>query len=205
MNTGLWLKLWEGTQDTNRTDWRNSKTADLYAGRARFESSLELRLYLRRLFVVFSLSLQANIEAVPRSDYHSFLPHCPPSSVILPSDAVKPSYSLTSRSCALLEEPPVVQSLKNSPKFYGTWKFITVFTRALHWSLSWARSIQSIPSHPIYLKTILTLSTHLRLRLPSGLFPSGFPTNILHTFLFSPFVLHALISYWQSRKIIKGE
>jgi hypothetical protein len=32
------------------------------------------------------------------------------------------------------------------------------------------------------------LSTHLRLGLPSGLFPSGFPTNIL----FSPFMLHVL-------------
>jgi hypothetical protein len=29
------------------------------------------------------------------------------------------------------------------------------------------------------------LSTHLRLGLPSGLFPSGFPTNILHAFLLS--------------------
>jgi hypothetical protein len=27
---------------------------------------------------------------------------------------------------------------------------------------------------------------HLRLGLPSGLFPSGFPTNILYAFLFSP-------------------
>jgi hypothetical protein len=36
------------------------------------------------------------------------------------------------------------------------------------------------------------LSTHLRLGLPSGLFPSGMPTNILHAFLFfPPFVLHA--------------
>jgi hypothetical protein len=34
---------------------------------------------------------------------------------------------------------------------------------ALHWSLSWARSIQSIPSHPISLNSILILSTHLRL------------------------------------------
>jgi hypothetical protein len=30
------------------------------------------------------------------------------------------------------------------------------------------------------------LSTHLRLGLPSGLFPSGFPTNILYAFLVSP-------------------
>jgi hypothetical protein len=39
--------------------------------------------------------------------------------------------------------------------------------------------------HPIS-KTQVLLSTHLRLGLPSGLFPSGFPTNILYTFLFSP-------------------
>jgi hypothetical protein len=61
-----------------------------------------------------------------------------------------------------------------------------VFTRALHWSLSWAISIQSTPSHPISLRSILILSTYLRLGLPSGLFPSGFPTNILHAFLFAP-------------------
>jgi hypothetical protein len=30
------------------------------------------------------------------------------------------------------------------------------------------------------------LSTHLRLGLPSGLFPSCFPINILYAFLFSP-------------------
>jgi hypothetical protein len=42
-------------------------------------------------------------------------------------------------------------------------RFIIVFTRALHWSLSWARSIQSILPHPISLRSILILSTHLRL------------------------------------------
>jgi len=26
---------------------------------------------------------------------------------------------------------------------YGTWRFITMFTRANHWSLSWVRWIQS--------------------------------------------------------------
>jgi hypothetical protein len=30
------------------------------------------------------------------------------------------------------------------------------------------------------------LSIHLRLGLASGFFPSGFPTNNLYTFLFSP-------------------
>jgi hypothetical protein len=82
---------------------------------------------------------------------------------------------------ALLEKPPIVLLLKNFPAFYGT-----VFTRALHWSLSWARSIQSIQSHPIFLRYILILSTYLRVGLPSGLLHSGFPTNILHAFLFFP-------------------
>jgi hypothetical protein len=48
-----------------------------------------------------------------------------------------------------------------------------------------ATSIQTIPSHPIYLRSILILSNP-RLGRPSGLFLSGFPTNILYAFLFSP-------------------
>jgi hypothetical protein len=40
------------------------------------------------------------------------------------------------------------------------------------------------PSHPIPLRSILILSTRLRLGLPSGLFPSGFPTHILYALLF---------------------
>jgi hypothetical protein len=35
-----------------------------------------------------------------------------------------------------------------------------------------------VPSHPISLRSILILSTHLHLGLLSGLFPSVFPTNI---------------------------
>jgi len=51
---------------------------------------------------------------------------------------------------------------------------------------SWASSIQSIPPHPTSWRSIFILSSHLCLGLPSGLFPSGFPTKTLYTPLLSP-------------------
>jgi hypothetical protein len=92
----------------------------------------------------------------------------------------------------ILEKPPVAQLLNNFPTFYGTRRFITVFARALHWSLSWARSIQSIPSHPISLRFTLILSTHLHLGLPSGLFPYGLPPISYMHYSSPSFVLYAL-------------
>jgi hypothetical protein len=69
------------------------------------------------------------------------------------------------------------------PAFYGTWSLVTVFTRALHWSLSWARLIQSIQPHPVSLRSILILSTHLYLVLPSGFFVLAFsPISYMHSF-----------------------
>ena len=41
-------------------------------------------------------------------------------------------------------------------------------------------SIQSIPAHPTSWRSILILSSHLRLGLPSGLLPSGLPTKTLY-------------------------
>jgi hypothetical protein len=47
---------------------------------------------------------------------------------------------------------------------------------------------QSSPHHPhsISTQSSLMLSAHVRLGLPSVLFPTDFPTNKLYTFLFSP-------------------
>jgi len=69
------------------------------------------------------------------------------------------------------------------PPPYESRKVITVFSRAHHWFLYWARYIQSTPSHPIPLKSSIILCFHRRLCLPSGLFPSGLPTEILYAFL----------------------
>ena len=58
--------------------------------------------------------------------------------------------------------------------------------KRLHLSVSWASPIQSIYPHPTSWRSSLILSTHLRLGLPSGLFPSSFPTKTLYTPLSSP-------------------
>jgi hypothetical protein len=39
-------------------------------------------------------------------------------------------------------------------------QFITAFTRALHWFLSWARSTHSIPAHPVFSRSILILFSY---------------------------------------------
>ena len=86
----------------------------------------------------------------------------------------------------VLEKLTDVQLVKKFPEFYGSRKFITALTSARQLSLFWASSIQSIPPHPTSWRSILILSFHLRLGLPIGLFPSGFPTKTLYTPLLFP-------------------
>ena len=55
------------------------------------------------------------------------------------------------------------------------------YSQARHLSLSWANSIQSPQPLPTSWRSIVILSSHLRLGCTSGLFPSGFPTKTLCT------------------------
>ena len=106
------------------------------------------------------------------------------------SGAVRPIYESlgvkrlihTPWSRVLLEKLTGSQLVKKFPAFHGIRRFITAFTTARHLSLSWAISIQSIPPHSSYWRSILILSSHLQLGLPNGLFPSGFPTKTLYTY-----------------------
>jgi hypothetical protein len=86
------------------------------------------------------------------------------------------SPSWEAANCAATQELP---SILWNPKFHYR------VHKTPHRLLSWAKSIQSTPSHSVT-KIHFNKSIHLHLGLPSGLFPSGFPTNILYAFYFSP-------------------
>jgi hypothetical protein len=98
------------------------------------------------------------------------------------------------QSWVLSEKLPIVQLLKIFLEFYGTRMFITVFIRALQWRLSWARSIQSIPSFPVSKIYFNIVHPPTSWSYYWSLF-----TNILYTFRFSPirvtFPAHLILLY----------
>ena len=102
-----------------------------------------------------------------------------------------------------------MQLVKKLPAFHGTRRFITAFTSVRHLSLSWASPIQSIYPHPTSWRSILILFTYLRLGLPSGLLPSGFPTKTLYTPLSSPiratFPAHLILLDFITRTVLDEE
>ena len=101
------------------------------------------------------------------------------------------TYLLTPWCRVLLEKLTGLQLVKIFPAFHGTRRFITALTSVRHLSLSWASPTQSTYPHPISWRSVLILSTHLRLGLPSGLLPSGFPTKTLYTPSPHPYMPHA--------------
>ena len=54
---------------------------------------------------------------------------------------------------------------------------ISVITTAFYMPPSWSMSVKFIPSHSIYLLSILVLFSLIYLGVPSGLIPSGFFTK----------------------------
>jgi hypothetical protein len=88
---------------------------------------------------------------------------------------------LDSRTVQLfLEEPSVLRLAKNAPHFMEP-EVLFDFTSSRHLSLSWARSIQSMPSPYIYLGSTLISPSPLRLGLSSDLFLSGLSTHVSHS------------------------
>jgi hypothetical protein len=70
------------------------------------------------------------------------------------------THSPTPRSKVRLWNLTSYQVVKNFPPFYGTWKFITEFTKARHPSQSKGRSIQSMPPSLTFWTSVLILSSN---------------------------------------------
>ena len=86
-------------------------------------------------------------------------------SVVIWTHWLKTYYLLTPWSRVLLEKLTGSQLVKKFPAFNGTRRFNIAFTSSRHLSLSWASSIQSIPPRPTSWRSILILSSRLRLGL----------------------------------------
>ena len=84
----------------------------------------------------------------------------------------------------LLQKLSVPQLVKKCSAFYGTSKFITVYTNSSHLSQTQTRCSQSAPSHHNSLRSILILQFHPRICLSSGIVPSGIPIKPLCGFFF---------------------
>jgi hypothetical protein len=66
-----------------------------------------------------------------------------------------------------LEKLIICKLVNKFPVFHGSWRMITIFALAHHWSLSWA-----------WIRSSRYTSSHLLVDLPSCLLPSGVPIKM---------------------------
>ena len=100
------------------------------------------------------------------------------------------TYLLTPWRRLLLEKLTGLQLVKKLPAFHGTRICITTLTSVRHLSI-WASPIQSIYTHCTSWRSVLILSAHLRLGLPSGSFPPVSPPRSYTSPSPQPYVPHA--------------
>jgi hypothetical protein len=84
-----------------------------------------------------------------------------PSVVLMFVTSYMTGFLLTPWCRILFEKLNVTHLFKKIPLSYGTRRFVTVFTKARHWTLSWVSWIQFAPSNPTSLTSVLMLSSHL--------------------------------------------
>jgi len=105
------------------------------------------------------------------------------------------TYRETLLTCSMVQSPSWevhwFAASQEIPRISRNRRFITALTSIRHLSLFWAGPIQSIYPHPTSWRSILILSTHRRLGLPSGILPSGFPIKTLYTPSPHPYAPHA--------------
>ena len=108
-------------------------------------------------------------------------------------------------STVLLHERTGFQLVKKTPHILWNPKVHYRIHKCRHLSLSWASSIQSIPTHSISWRSILILSSRPHTGLPIVLFPSCFPNKTLYTPLLSTicvtFLAHHILLYFITRTI----
>ena len=118
-----------------------------------------------------------------------------------PNATVIKYVSITPWNRVLREKLTVPQLVKKFLAFYGTRRFITVFTTSHHLSLSWTRPNQSMSPQPISWRSISILSSLLSL-VSSPQFSSlkfcihlSPPPYLLHAPLISFFFIFTLEKY----------
>ena len=79
--------------------------------------------------------------------------------------------SPSTEQVSCLKKQTAARVVKNVSAFYGTRKFITLFTTVRHWALISTDIIQSRPSQPICIRPMLVISSHIHLAIPESPFP----------------------------------